>query len=379
MPVRSAPEGSVSPVNDMPAANDADSEPSPPPSIFDQLGGWSGVLGEAASGQDLTRAHAASAMAEILAGRATGAQIAGLIVALRLKGETVEEMTGLAGAMLEASEPLSVSSDAIDIVGTGGSAHRRKHALNISTMASIIAASAGATVCKHGNFKASSTSGSFDFLAELGVNVQLDPSQLEACVAEVGVGFALARSFHPSMRHAGPVRAELGIPTVFNVLGPLAHPGRLNRQVIGCANEELAQRMAEVRRALGSQLTWVVTGDGGLDELSTTGPSIVFEATPEGVERRVVEPGALGLQAPSSMDELAGGDATANVEIFHRMLAGEERGARRDIVALNAAAGLVVAGVAADLGDGLERANAAIDDGRSAATLERLRSFTTSV
>jgi len=345
---------------------------------IDQLagfGGWPGTLGRLVDGNDLSRANAEAAMAEILAGGATASQISGLIVALRLKGETVDEMSGLATAMLSASEPLSMPGDAIDIVGTGGSAHRRKHALNVSTMASFVASAAGATVCKHGNFKASSTSGSFDFLSELGIRVDLTPTQLEQCVAETGIGFALARTFHPAMRHAGPVRAELGIPTVFNVLGPLAHPARVRRQVIGCATEELAARMAAVLQVLGSERAWVITGDGGLDELSTTGPSVIFDTTRDRIERLEIDLRFLGITPPESMDELAGGTAADNVAIFEAILDGSERGSRRDIVALNAGAGLVVAGLADSLADGLQMANDAIDDGRSAAKLASVRAF----
>lgn len=348
------------------------------PASFEELGGWPGTLGRIASGTDLLREHAEAAMAEILAGRATDAQIAGLIVGLRLKGETVEEMIGLANGMLEAAEPLSMPDGTIDIVGTGGSAHRRKHALNVSTMASFVAAAAGATVCKHGNFKASSTSGSFDFLAALGLRDDLSPAQLEACVAETGIGFALARRFHPAMRHAGPVRAELGIPTVFNVLGPLAHPAHLRRQVIGCATEELAARMGAVLQAQGSQRAWVITGDGGLDEISTTGPSVIFDVTPDAVERLEIDLRFLGITPPASMDDLAGGTPQDNVAIFERILDGSERGSRRDIVALNAGAALVVAGLQTSLADGLAAARAAIDDGRVAAKLEAMRQFSAS-
>ncbi len=339
------------------------------------FGGWKGTLGRVASGQDLTRDNARAAMTEILRGEATSAQIAGLIVGLRLKRETVEEMTGLALAMLAASEPLTMPAGAIDIVGTGGSSHRRKHALNVSTMASFVAAAAGATVCKHGNYKASSTSGSFDFLGALGVRVDLTPAQLEACVAEVGLGFALARRFHPSMRHAGPVRTELGIPTVFNVLGPLAHPAQLKRQVVGCATEELAERMAAVLRSLGSERAWVITGDGGLDEISTTGPSVIYEATPSGIERLEIDLRFLGITPPASMDDLSGGTAADNAEIFMSILDGSEQGSRRDIVALNAGAGLVVAGLVTSLAQGLAAAYAAIDDGRAAQKLDALRDY----
>lgn len=330
------------------------------------------MLGILTAGEDLTGSQAGAVMADILAGRATDAQIAGCIVGLRQKGETVEEMTAMARSMLDAAEPLTVPGGAIDIVGTGGSSQRRAHALNVSTMASIVAASAGAIVCKHGNYKASSTSGSFDFLSALGVTVDLTPSQLESVVAETNLGFALARTFHPAMRHAGPVRAQLGIPTVFNVLGPLAHPGRLRRQLVGTPDETMGARMASVLQGLGSERSWVVTGAGGLDELSTTGPSVVFDVTPNGVERLEIDLRFLGITPPTEPDALAGGTAEQNVAIFRSILDGAELGPRADIISLNAGAGLVVADVAPDLATGIRLAREAMADGRTTATLEQI-------
>jgi anthranilate phosphoribosyltransferase len=355
--------------------NDTATTDHPP---LERFGGWPGTIGAVAAGEDLVEDHARAAMAEILAGRATPAQIAGLIVALRVKGETTGEMIGLVRGMLDAAQPLTVPAEAVDIVGTGGSAHRRRHALNVSTMAAFVAAGAGATVCKHGNFKASSTSGSFDFLDALGVPIDLDPSQLEALVAEHGLGFALARTFHPAMRHAGPVRAELGIPTVFNSLGPLAHPGRIRRHVIGCATESLAERMSRVLEALGSEHAWVVTGDGGIDEISTTGPSVIYVVRDGVVRRTELDLDPLGIRRPESLDEVSGGSADDNVGIFRAILDGSETGPRADIVMLNAGAALVVAGIAADLGEGLAAARSAVADGRVEAKLEALRSWTPS-
>jgi anthranilate phosphoribosyltransferase len=314
----------------------------------------------------LSQPEAVAAMAEILSGAATDAQIAGLIVGLRIKGETADEMTGLVTAMIEAAEPLTLPSTVVDIVGTGGSAHRRVHALNISTMASIVAAAAGAVVCKHGNRKASSTSGSSDFLEAIGVDISLEPKRLEACVAEVGVGFAFSRTFHPAMRHVGPVRAELGIPTVFNVLGPLAHPGRVTRQVLGTASIELAATMAQVRHNLGSERSWLVAGHGGLDEMTTTGPTHVFEVTPEGVTEFEVTPEEAGVDPAPSLDALAGGSPDDNASIFTAIADGSEHGPRRDVVVLNAAAGLVVADEATNLAEGVKMAGEAIDQGRVA-------------
>jgi anthranilate phosphoribosyltransferase len=243
-------------------------------------------------------------------------------------------------------------------------------------MASVVAASAGAVVCKHGNRRASSTSGSFDFLEATGVDIGLSSAQLERCVAEVGLGFAFARAFHPAMRFAGPVRAELGIPTVFNVLGPLAHPGRLKRQVVGTASEGLAAKMGAVLQNLGSERAWVVAGDGEIDELSTTGPSVVYEVGPEGVYRFVVEPERVGL-ATASLAALTGGSPADNARVFAAILDGTERGPRRDVVILNAAAGLVVAGVAPDLAGGVSLAASAVDDGRASSKLAEVVAATT--
>lgn len=338
---------------------------------LDQHGGWSGVLGRLTSGTDLSAEECTAVLGEILAGDATDAQKAAFIVGLRLKGETVEELTGLQHAMIAAAQPLNVPDTTIDIVGVGGAPSRRTHALNVSTMASFVASGAGASVCKHGNRKASSTSGSFDFLEALGVDIEITPEQLEAQVDEHGLGFAFARTFHPAMRHVGPVRAELGIPTVFNILGPLSHPGKLSRQVIGASDWTLAHRMAETFRATGSVRTLIVHGEGGLDELTTTGRSRVVSLDDGEITELEVDATDFGL-ARVTADDLAGGDAATNAEIAERMFAGEA-GPARDIVVLNAGAGLVAAGIAEDLGAGVEAAAAAIDDGRAAAKVQALQ------
>jgi anthranilate phosphoribosyltransferase len=309
-------------------------------------------------------------MRTILAGEASDAQIAAFIVALRIKGETVDEMAGMVRAMLDAATPLELGVDAIDIVGTGGSPSRRKAALNVSTIACFVAAGAGAAVCKHGNRAASSTSGSFDLLEGLGLPMDLSPATIVRCVREAGVGFAFARTFHAAMRHAAPVRADIGVPTVFNVLGPLAHPGHVRRQVIGVSDPAMAERMVRVLAATGSVHAMAVSGDGSLDELATTGPSIVHELSDGEIRRYEVTPESVGL-ARATTDQLAGGDAAANVAKARQVLGGEA-GPVRDIVVLNAAAGLVVAGVAGDLAAGVDAAQASIDAGAAAASLDRL-------
>ncbi len=311
-------------------------------------------------------------MTDILAGSATQSQIAGLLVGLKAKGqETVDELTGFATAMLAAAEPLSVDDRAIDIVGTGGSDHRRRHALNVSTMACMVAGGAGAIICKHGNRRASSTSGSSDFLEALGIPIDLGPEQLQQCVVEAGIGFAFARLYHPAVRFAGPVRVELGVPTAFNLLGPMANPARVTRQLVGVASPERAAVMAEVLVALGLRSAWVVSGSDGLDELSTTGDSVVYKVVDGQVEREDIALAPLGIEQVT-LDDLAGGSAEDNRAIFERLLAGEA-GPHRDIVVLNAGAALVVAGLADDLPDGISKAASAIDDGRAGAKLDELR------
>jgi anthranilate phosphoribosyltransferase len=336
------------------------------------LGGWREVLGALTAGTDLTAVQSGAAMGEILAGEATDAQIAAFIVALRMKGETVAEVSGMVDAMLAAAAPITLPEgpDPVDIVGTGGAPSRRSHALNVSTMATMVAAGAGARVVKHGNRKASSTSGSADLLEALGVVLELDGPGVARCVAESGVGFCFARTFHPAMRHAGPVRAELGVPTVFNYLGPLSNPAGVQRQVIGVSDPRVAPTVVGVLAERGAPRALVVTGDDGMDELTTTGPSTLHELRDGSVTTRSFDPGEVGIEVVS-VGAVAGGDPAANAAIAHRVLAGEA-GPHRDIVTLNAAAALVVAGVADDLGDGVERARASIDSGAAASVLERL-------
>jgi anthranilate phosphoribosyltransferase len=341
---------------------------------LDELGGWRTVLLTLTSGRDLTAEQAHAAMTEILAGAATHAQIAAYIVALRMKGEAVDEVSGMVDAMLEASDPIHLppsATDAIDIVGTGGGPTRRARALNVSTMACFVAAGAGAPVCKHGNRKASSTSGSFDLLEALGIGIDLDGAGVAACVGEAGVGFCYARAFHPAMRHAGPVRAELGIPTLFNFIGPLSNPAKVSRQVIGVNDPAMAPTVVGVLQQRGSARAMVVHGHDGMDELTITGRSTIWELRGGDVLEYELDPAELGLQVVDP-DRLGGGDAEANAAIASGLLAGEA-GPARDIVMLNAAGGLVVGGRADDLAAGLELAAASIDDGRAAACLDRLR------
>lgn len=336
---------------------------------LDDVGGWAGVLGALTARQDLAAEVAGAAMAEILDGNATSAQIAGFIVALRMKGETVDELTGLVGAMAERAAPVRLAQPdgVIDLVGTGGD---RSHSINVSTLAALTVAGAGGRVCKHGNRAASSACGTADLLEALDVAFDLGPEGVARCVDTVGIGFCFAPRFHSAMRHAGPTRKELGVPTVFNFLGPLANPARVRRQVTGVADPAMAERMVGVLAANGAERALVVYGHDGLDELTTTTTSTVHELVDGEVRTYDVEPLDLGL-ARGSLDDLRGGDAATNARLARAVLAGDE-GPHADIVVLNAAAGLVAAGLAVDLAEGVAAARASLAEGKAAAALEAL-------
>jgi len=323
-------------------------------------------------GESLTEAEAQAVIGHVMDGDASEAQIAGLLVALRMKGESVDEIVGAARAMrTHAIAVVPRRTDLVDTCGTGGDGLRT---FNVSTAAGLVAAGAGAGVAKHGNRAVSSASGSADVLEALGVRLDLPAERVAECIDEVGFGFLFAPAHHPAMRHAAPVRRSLGVRTIFNVLGPLTNPVGARRQLVGVFDEALVVPIAETLRALGSVRALVVHGSDGLDELSPGSPSTCADVTPEGVTVRTIDPAALGL-ARSRTDELAGGDAAANAGLLRALLDGE-LGARRDAVALNAGAALVTAGRADDLAAGLELAIAAIDDGRARLTLERLVEFT---
>lgn len=350
-----------------------DAGPAPLPTLAD-LGGWPEVLGALTRRRDLTPAEARAAMTEILGGEASPAQIAGFIIALRMKGETTSEMGGLLDAMLDASEDVSLPSvdGVVDIVGTGGD---RSHSINVSTLAALIVAGAGAKVCKHGNRAASSSCGSADLLEALGVVIDLGPEGVARCVAEAGIGFCFAPRFHPSMRHAGPTRKELGVPTVFNILGPLANPARVRCYVVGVGDPSMAERMAEVLLAHGAERAFVVHGGDGLDEITITTTSNVIEVVDGEVRPLTVDPADYDL-GPARLEDLRGGDPATNARLGRAVLAGDG-GPHRDIVVLNAAAGLVAAGAVADYAEGVAAARAALDSGAAGDALERL--VTTSV
>ncbi|MGI8758670.1 MAG: anthranilate phosphoribosyltransferase [Acidimicrobiales bacterium] len=340
-----------------------------------ELGGWPAILRLLLAGDDLTAAQAGAALTDVLDGAATSAQLSAFLVALRMKGETVEEMSGLVTAMLDAAEhvELPAGAVAVDTCGTGGGATRRLAAFNVSTIASFVIAGAGVAVCKHGNRAASSTSGSADLLEALGMAIDLGPRGVADCVAETGFGFCFAPRFHPAMRHAGPTRRELGVPTVFNFLGPLANPAGVRRQVVGVSDAKMAERLIGVLEAKGAERALVVYGHDGLDEITTTTTSTVLELRDGAVRASVFDPADLGIARADAV-AIRGGDVVANLELANRVLGGEP-GPHRDLVLLNAAAGLVVAGVADNLGDGYEAAQAAIDQGRAATVAERAVAF----
>jgi anthranilate phosphoribosyltransferase len=306
-------------------------------------------------------------MGEIMAGRAEPAQVAAFMVALRMKGETVAEMTGLLRAMYDAAVTVDVGDAAVvDTVGTGGD---RSGTFNISTTAALVAAGAGARVAKHGNRAASSRSGSADLLEALGVPIDLPPEATVRLIREIGFGFFFAPRYHPAMRFAAPVRTQLGVPTVFNFLGPLANPAGARRQAIGVADPRMADRMINVLRMLGSEYAFVFYGEDGLDEITTTGPSYIYRLRAGEVTHAEFTPEDFGVARAEPAD-LLGGSAAENAEITRAVLAGEP-GPKRDAVLVNASAAIVAAGLAAGFVEGVALAREAIDSGAAATVLER--------
>ena len=318
--------------------------------------------------RDLTVDEAAGAMEAIMDGRAQSAQIAGFLVALAMKGERPDEIVGLARTMRARATPLSRSfAPVFDTCGTGGDG---AHTFNVSTVAALVLAACGVRVAKHGNRSASSRCGSADVLEALGVNVSAGPAAVERCLEDAGIAFLFAPVFHPSMKHAGPTRKELGIRTAFNLLGPLTNPAGASRQLVGVPRPELTELVARSLGQLGSERAWVVHGADGLDEISTTGYTKVSECRDGRVNTFYVHPGDVGI-SKSAPEALKGGDAADNAAIARAILAGEA-GAARDVVLLNAAAGLLIAGAAATLKAGIGVAADAIDSGRAAGVLARL-------
>jgi len=325
------------------------------------------ILARLTRGFDLSAEEVSEALAEILEGRVADLQAAGFIVALRTKGETDTELAALVRTMRSYGTRVVVAPGAIDTCGTGGD---RSGTVNVSTMAALVAAGAGARVVKHGNRSLSSQCGSADVLEALGVAIELSPEGVARCVEEAGVGFCLAPRYNPAMRFLGPARKELGVPTTFNFLGPLTNPARVTRQSIGVSDESMAAKMLGVLLALGAEHAMVFYGDDELDELTTTTTSTVHELCNGDVRTFTLDPLDYGL-AQARADKLLGADAKTNADALRAVMAGE-KGAHRDLVLLNAAAALVVAGVAPDIGAGLEVGAASIDGGRAAVALETL-------
>ncbi len=369
------------------AATDSAPPPSPPPSppiepsdsppigaevTLESAGGWPAVLGRLFRREDLSEAEAAAALSAVLAGEATAAQIAAFAAALRTKGETAGEMIGMVRAMRRYAVALPLAGELVDTCGTGGDG---SGTINVSTLAALIVAAAGGRVCKHGNRAVSSLAGSADVLEALGVVVDLGPDGVARCVEEAGIGFCLAPRFHPAMRQAAPVRRELGAPTTFNLLGPLSNPAGATRQLVGIGDAAMAERILEVLEAGGATHVMVVFGRDGLDELSTVTTSTVLESvsTGDGRYRRrrfEVDPVSLGFKR-ANLAELRGGGAEENAVLARAVLAGEP-GPQADFVRLNAAAALVVAGLAADLPAGVELGGDVLASGSAATTLDRL-------
>lgn len=324
--------------------------------------------------EDLTRDEARGAMSLILNGEATTAQIAAFLVALKMKGETSDELLGLAIAMRDCVEPVEpdVSGEAlIDTCGTGGDA---QGTFNISTVAAFVAAGAGVRVAKHGNRSISSQCGSADLLEGLGINIQLTAEQVGAAIREVGIGFLFAPSHHPAMKHAQPARAELKMRTVFNLLGPLTNPARARMQLIGAPSQEAAELMAEALVGLGTDHAFVVHGFDGLDEVSTTGPTLVYEVTGPKFDKHLWTPADFGVPR-ATLADLRGGDREQNCAMARRILDGE-KGPARDIVVVNAAVALLAARRVQDLVAGVEAACDSIDRGVARVKVEQLREFT---
>ncbi|HEV7649675.1 MAG TPA: anthranilate phosphoribosyltransferase [Actinophytocola sp.] len=330
---------------------------------------WPVLLNQLVTGNHLTAGDTSWAMNEIMSGNATPSQIGGFAVALRAKGETPDEVAGLAEAMLAHAHRVHIGTPAADVVGTGGD---QAGTVNISTMSALVVAAAGVPVVKHGNRAASSQCGAADVLQELGVAIELSPEAVAECVREVGIGFCFAPAFHPALRHAGPTRKDLGIPTVFNILGPLTNPAQPTSALVGCANERLAPVVAEVLAGRGFSVL-VVRGDDGLDEITTTTTTTAWVASGGTVRVDKIDPRALSLALCGAHD-LAGGDAAKNAEVLRSIVAGTA-GPVRDTVLLNAAGAIAAfRGLSddlhADLHAGMGEAAQAIDSGRAAELLD---------
>jgi anthranilate phosphoribosyltransferase len=335
---------------------------------------WPILLNQLIARTNLSAEDTEWAMDQIMSGVATPAQIGGFAVALRAKGEIPAEISGMADAMLAHARRIHIKSRAVDIVGTGGD---RSNSVNISTMASLVVAAAGAPVAKHGNRSASSRSGAADVLEALGVAIDLHPEEVERCLAELGIGFCFAPVFHPGFRHAAPTRRELGVPTVFNLLGPLTNPAQPSASLIGCAYADKAQVLAEVFARRGASAL-LVRGDDGLDEITTTTTTSIWVISAGAVRTETFDPATLSIPR-ATVEDLRGGDAEHNAEVVRELVAGKP-GPVRDAVLINAAAALAAftgfsGSLTDDLAAGLAKATQAIDTGAAASLLSRWADF----
>ena len=338
--------------------------------MSEAAGDFKALLSKLALGQRLSEGEAALAFDRMMSGDATPAQMGGFLMALRVRGETVEEITGAARTMRAKALRIEAPPGAIDTVGTGGDG---AGTFNISTAASLVVAACGVPVAKHGNRAFSSRSGAADILAALGVNIDAEPSVVGRAMVEAGIGFLMAPRYHSAMRHVGPTRVELGTRTIFNLLGPLSNPAGAKRQLVGVFAPNWVRPIAEVLAKLGSERAWVVHGDG-LDELTTTGTTLVAELKDGKVASFEVTPEDAGLPR-ATLDDIKGGDPAANAAQLTLLLDGR-RGPLRDIVLLNSAAALIVAGRARDLRRGVDQAAQAIDEGKARRVLEKLVAIT---
>ena len=325
------------------------------------------LIGKVATGAALTREEAAHAFDRMMSGEATPSQMGGLLMALRIRGETVDEITGAVTTMRSKMLPVQAPDGAIDIVGTGGDA---SGSYNISTCAAFIVAGCGVPVAKHGNRALSSRSGAADVLAALGVRIDLTPEEISRCVNEAGIGFMFAPAHHPAMKHVGPTRVELGTRTIFNLLGPLSNPAGVKRQMVGVFSRQWVEPLAHVLKNLGSERALVVHGSDGLDEITTAGPTTIASLENGTVRLFELTPEEVGLTR-ARPEDLRGGDAQANAEALAAVLKGE-KGPYRDVAMINAAAGLIVANKAADFREGLALAKRSIDSGEAEGALQRL-------
>ena len=329
----------------------------------DARAAWPALLAELHAGQSLDEPAAHELMQAVLEQQVPPAQVAELLLALNSRPVSLAELSGFLQAMQAAAEPVPLEAEALQVIDTCGTGGDGLQTINVSTIAAIVAAGAGAKVCKHGNRAVSSASGSADVLASLDIDLEMTPEQVAQSVLEVGIGFCFAPRFHPAMAYVAPVRKELGVPTVFNFLGPLCNPARVKRQVVGTSNPDMAEPLIATLQRSGHSHAMVVFGDGGLDELSITGLSQVFHLRDGHISHYEVNPAEFGLQA-GSLADIQGGDSQANAEIAVRILEGEP-GPARNVVVLNAAAALLVADQVTGLAEGVAAAQAALDNGQA--------------